>query len=776
MEQDHKQGTPAEEAPPQALGKAEIAANLLDCIEELVVYHDTGMKVIWANKAAYDSLNLSQGDVVGRHCYAIWHQRSKPCPKCPVAKALTTGSPRAEEMVGSDGRVRVIRGYPIRDLDAKVIGSVGVTMDITDLKRAEQDLREAEESFRTLLEQSLQGIFLIQDMRIVFANAVLARITGYTIEESLALEPEQVKALVHPDDQAKVWGRYASRISGEDVPHQYEFRGVRRDGSIWWAEMYSKLITYKGKPAIQGVVLDITERKRAEQALRISEEQHRSLVENINEVIFKLDTQGRFTYISPVVERMLGYDPNRIVGQPFNCFVHPDDAPGVLVAFDRSVSADQSPHEFRVLAKDGGTHFARASCRPLYDDDRLMGLTGIMADITERKIAGAVLKESAQMYETLVRATTDAVTVSDLQGNFTEVSDRAVELFGYSRADELIGVNGFAFLVPEDHTRALTNLKLALKQGFMRGHEYTLIRKDGTRFTAQLDAALIRDAQGLPKAFIITMRDVTERKRAQTALRRSERRFKDIAEHASEWIWEVDANGVFTYSNPGVMRILGYGPEEVLGKHFYEFYYPEDRDLLKEVVFEAFATKRPFRDMIKRFAHKNGNPIWLSTNGVPILDDNGRLLGYRGADTDVTAQKRAEEKLAVEKGWLARTLHALDDGVIAADTEGKVVIVNRTAEELTGWKMQEAAGRMLGHVIPLRMDDDKQQEIDVVAGVLRAGGDPNGTGRAILETAAGGRMPITYRSRPLLGKDDTVLGFIFVFKPIPNWESAGVRT
>jgi PAS domain S-box-containing protein len=640
MTRDYGRATPAADTPPQALGKAEMAANVLDCIDELVVYHDADLKVIWANKAAYDSLGLKPMEVIGSKCFTIWHRRSEPCEGCPLAKALLTGKPETAEIVRPGGEARFIRGYPVRELGGKIVSVVGVTMDITDLKRAEQDLRESEENFRKLVEQSLQGIIVIQDMRIVFANPVVAKISGYTIEEALSFSPEQVRNIIHPDDQEKVWGRYASRLSGEAVPNQYEFRGVRKDGTLWWAMMYSNTIMYKGKPAIQAVLIDITDHKKAERALCMSEEQHRSLVENINEIIFTLDTQGRFTYISPVVARLLGYDPNRIVGEPFNCFVHPDDAPGVLVAFERSVSGDSAPYEFRVVAEDGTTHYVRTSCRPLHDGDRLRGLTGIMADITETTMAGAVLKESEEMYETLVKTTTDAVVVTDLHGNITEVSSRALELLGYDTEAQIIGRSTFEFIAPRDHQRALSNLKRTMKNGFLRNREYTFVRNDGTQFIGELDAALIKDAFGNPKGLIATTRDITERKRVENALRRSEQRFKDLAETSSEWIWEMDNQGVFTYSNSAVESILGYGPEEILGRYLHDFVYPDDVERLKEATLSLANSNQPFRAVRHRIVARDGGVVWLCSSGVPVRDEQGALLGYRG--TTAAASKQGE--------------------------------------------------------------------------------------------------------------------------------------
>lgn len=128
-------------------------------------------------------------------------------------------------------------------------------------------------------------------------------------------------------------------------------------------------------------------------------------------------------------------------------------------------------------------------------------------------------------------------------------------------------------------------------------------------------------------------RQITSRDRALKLLRESEKRFQDIAANADEWIWEVDAQGKYTYSSPMVEKLLGYTVEQTLHKHFYDFFADDEREALTQAAFQVFAEKRPFRNFINRNVHKNGSSVWLSTAGVPVLGSHGELLGYRGADS-----------------------------------------------------------------------------------------------------------------------------------------------
>ena len=140
--------------------------------------------------------------------------------------------------------------------------------------------------------------------------------------------------------------------------------------------------------------------------------------------------------------------------------------------------------------------------------------------------------------------------------------------------------------------------------------------------------------------------DVSEHKKAEQALRMSEQRFSQVVENAREWVWEVNVDGLYTYVSPVIKEILGFGPEEIVGKkRFYDLFHPEDREALKKAAYDTFAKKASFQKLLNRNIHKDGHTVWLSTSAMPILDEKGELLGYRGVDADITEQRKAEALL-----------------------------------------------------------------------------------------------------------------------------------
>jgi diguanylate cyclase (GGDEF)-like protein/PAS domain S-box-containing protein len=191
----------------------------------------------------------------------------------------------------------------------------------------------------------------------------------------------------------------------------------------------------------------------------------------------------------------------------------------------------------------------------------------------------------------------------------------------------------------------------------------------------------------------VIFKNITEHKQAEDELRENERRFRDVTENALEWIWEVDASGKYTYVSPVCKKIIGYKPEELLEKHFYDLSVPKEREQLKKTAFEVFANKQPFREFINQNIHKSGKLVWLSTSGVPILDKNGNLLGYRGADMDITKRKQAEEDARKSQQEFAGVFHSNPDALVYLDGKSNIININPRFTELFGYALEEVKGR-----------------------------------------------------------------------------------
>ena len=264
-------------------------------------------------------------------------------------------------------------------------------------------------------------------------------------------------------------------------------------------------------------------------------------------------------------------------------------------------------------------------------------------EIAEREWATEKLREGDMLLRTVIESTKEAMISIGEDGLIILFNPAAEEMFGRSK-HEMIG-KPLDSLMPreyrEKHRQYVNSYFATDKPNRAIGKllEIPGLRSDGNTFPMEISLSAGRLEN---KKFVIAVaRDITVRKRMEDALRESEERFREVAENEQEWIWEVNADGIYTYASPVVEKMLGYKPEEIVGKkHFYDLFHPDRREELKKAAFEVYDKKRPFREFLNLNVHKDGTSVWLSTSGVPMLDKEGNLRGYRGVDIDVTERMR----------------------------------------------------------------------------------------------------------------------------------------
>ena len=189
-------------------------------------------------------------------------------------------------------------------------------------------------------------------------------------------------------------------------------------------------------------------------------------------------------------------------------------------------------------------------------------------------------------------------------------------------------------------------------------------------------------------------KEVEDRKNAEEAARKSEERFRQIAEHSQEWIWEVDRDGVFTYCSPIAEKMLGYRVDEIVGKkRFYDLFHPDDRAELRQRALGLFRTQDTFREFLNRNLRKDGTEVLISSAGVPVYDESGAFTGYRGLNLDITARKRAEDRIKASKEFAELLLAFTPSAIFTVDAQKRIISWNRRAEEITGYTSEEIVGK-----------------------------------------------------------------------------------
>ncbi len=269
------------------------------------------------------------------------------------------------------------------------------------------------------------------------------------------------------------------------------------------------------------------ERRRAQQALRESEQRYRDLVENVDDVLYAIDASGELTYASPAMETMLGYAPSEVVGRSFTEFISPQDLPVVTQNFRRLLAGDSvGISEYRMVSKSGEMRWMRVSSRPVFANHHIVGVRGVLSDVTEWKQTERALQESERRYRQLVQALQEGIWAIDQDGHTTFVNPRMAEMLGYTE-DEMIGADLFSFM-EEESVKIAKRLLQRRAIGIKEQHDFEFLCKDGTTFYASLETTPITSAEGHYIGAIAAVADITKRRKAEEELRAA----KDAAERA----------------------------------------------------------------------------------------------------------------------------------------------------------------------------------------------------------------------------------------------------
>ncbi|HRY29861.1 MAG TPA: PAS domain S-box protein, partial [Elusimicrobiota bacterium] len=370
--------------------------------------------------------------------------------------------------------------------------------------------------------------------RIMEVNDRAVAAYGYSREELLGLRLQDILA----PDMRPLMPKRVENIFRENGS-RFESRHRRKNGETFDVEVSARPIEIEGKGYFQAILRDIGERKAAEAALRESEEKYRELTEQIHDIVYSVDPAGTITYISPQVARY-GYTPGDLMSHGFLEFIVPEDRETVLRDFKETMATGvEHPTMVRILGRDGQAHWIEERGRLRRDaSENVTGIVGVIRDITESRRAEAALRESEERYRTLASIASEGIMIHR-GGEICEANQVFAELAGFSSPQELIGKEGLRMVrfTPESEKK----IRDHMRTGTTETYDLELVHPSGRLVPVETRGRDIT-FQGRP-ARLIYMRDITERKQAETALRESQRRFEQTTEESREMVWEVDAAG-----------------------------------------------------------------------------------------------------------------------------------------------------------------------------------------------------------------------------------------
>jgi PAS domain S-box-containing protein len=422
-----------------------------------------------------------------------------------------------------------------------------------------------------------------------------------------------------------------------------------------------------------------TDRKKT--VLTQTSQKFQNLLENISDVIYEIDIEGVITYIGPSVFRISGYTPEELTGAAFLNFIYEPDRQKLIENYLLLEKNKFSSQEFRVVTKEGNLVWMRSASSAVLKDAVFMGSAGSLTNIHEQKQYEVELRKSESLYRSIIAASPDVITITELDGTIVFTSPRAVDMFGFGQDDVLTGHNMLEYIHPSDHERAMNGITEMFRGNMLGADEYKGIRKDGSIFDIEVNGEFIRGVDGQAIQMIFVTRDITFRKQTVEALKRTEALFKKMVESINDVIYEVASDGTINYVSPAVETILGYSSQELIGRSFFAFMYEDDRPMLTRALSELGS--KDFSYLEYRYYTRDGKIRWVRSSTTPIVE-NGMLIGGRGSLNDIHDRKLAEAALIEsEQKYKALFFDSPEGYLIMRD--GLFIECNKAAEVmLTG--------------------------------------------------------------------------------------------
>ncbi len=624
---------------------------VLDTIPTRVFWKDRNSVYLGCNQAfARDHGVDGPEALIGKSDHDTMTAELAEAYRADDQQVMTTGHSKLgyeEPQIRLDGS----RGWlltnkvPLRDAHGQVVGVLGTYEDITERKRIEAALRESEERFRQMFENSRAMMLLIEpdSGAITEANPAAAEFYGYPREVLCQMVIEDINVL--PPDQVRSLRQAASARSREAFvfPHRLA------NGEMRTVEVRSSPVQVGDRRLLFSIIQDVTERTRAEEALAHERELLSTVINLLPDGIYVKDRDSRFLLANQALAERFGKSrPAELLGLSDRDFFPPAVAAAFRADEERVLAGEAVQEKEEQVAFPNGMERALLTTKVPLRNRRgdIVGLVGTGRDITERKRAEAALRESMTRLQTVVTGAPIVLYSFDRHGVFTLSEGKGLAGLGL-KPGEIVGKT--IFEVYGNHPEALAALRRALA-----GETFSVQMSFPAGGTFEVSHVALRDEGGGYAGTIGVLVDITERERAEAAVRASEEKFRALVETTSDFIWEVDAAGRYTYVSPQVTKLLGYTPDEVLGKTPFDLMPPVEAERMR-IAFQSFtAARQPLNSVMNLNWHKNGKIVFLETSATPILNAAGDFCGCRGIDRDVTDRKQAEQ----ERERLIRELEA----------------------------------------------------------------------------------------------------------------------
>ncbi len=695
------------------------------------------------NPAAEKIERISRGEVLGRHVSEVF----------PGVKDL--GLFKVLQKVWRSGESEYLPDSIYRD--SRDPGSwreqwvyrmqsgevVSIYNDITERRLAEHSLRQSEVRMNSILSAMTELVFVLDNE---------GRFVSYHgVSQELYADPDafmgkKYSDIMPPHFNEPAIDAIARNRAGEACQFDYSLQ-VPIGLQHYSATMSPIIIDgiYTGSVL---VARNVTDSRLSLEALRASEEKYRTLVENINDLMYTLDNEGHITYASPAVERFTKYTVAELIGQPFMPLIHPDDLPGLLGSFDRLLSGQLEPWEFRVLDKDGRIIWVRSSSRPVYKEGKIVEINALMTDITEHKQTEFALRESDERLKLTLEAVNEGVWDWTIPTGKTVYSPSSYTMLGYEPYEFPQDYHAWSGLVhPDDAEGAEREITSHIRSGEGYSVEVRMRTKSGEwRWILVRGRVVERDDKGVAVRMVGTHSDITSRKQAEQLLSRQREEYRTILDSVPLMIAYVDKNGRIIRINKAGADALGIPPKEVVGKTFDDFFLPDQAALFLKRNREVMDTMIPLIGRVFQVMLPTGKAIWIQADIVPYLDSKGNSIGSIFVVMDISGRKAAEEALQESGERFRNMTNLLPQTIFETDENGNFTFVSSQGYQTFGYTEADVAAGM--NVLQTIIPGDHNRAIESIR--RRIGGEQFAPTEYTAITKDGRTFPVAIYASPII--------------------------
>ena len=607
-----------------------------DCVFVL----DRELRVRYANSASARALDCPPEDLIGKPLDALFPPQTVARQREHLGAVFESGKPQFfEAQVEFPGRTVWLETLlvPLGAEAGPAHAVLGISRDVTARVRAEMALAESERRYRAIVTDQTELICrFLPDGRITFVNEALSRVVGKRTDELIG---QSFLPFIPQGDLERLFSLLAT-LSVEDPVGAIEHRVQAPTGEIRWQQWVNCAVFDEQGRFIeyQGVGRDITDRKRAEEALRRSEQEKQAILDSMSEVVEYLDRDLRVVWANRATARELGRPLGELVGRRCHENWHGRGEPCPNCPAVQALRTGE-PCEAEIAAPDGRTWIVRDY--PVRGaDGEVVGVVDLSLDISERQRAERALRASEARYRTIVDTAQEGIWMVDAETRTTYVNQRMADLLGYT-TEEITGRSFLEFMDDEARALAARNFERR-KEGVPERYDFRFRRKDGSDLWSIVSVNPLFSEAGQFVGALAMVTDITERKRAEDALRESEEKFRNLSEEITDGV-AVTVNDRNLWVNRAFCELFGYTRDELIGQGLEFLIVPEEVPRLKQYSRDRHAgreTPAHYETLARR---KDGTQIRIDVIAEVVTFENQRAIQV--VVRDVTEQRKLEEEL-----------------------------------------------------------------------------------------------------------------------------------